>query len=141
MDGLFHDIYIGADGLYTGLDDAVSADVRNFSLRRWENWYRPQEEEGRRRLSRDLAISRPAVAVITKVAERQSHDLSLDQYQRLEELERELEAQGMQVESRHIEALNLLRERLIDAEIGERISRQLAEENRVRMLLLLAVLA
>ena len=87
----------------------------------------------------DWGILPRAAEIIGTVAKRQAATLDLDAHQRLEELERELEAANIEWESRFLTALNVERERLITAEIGERL--RLIQDNRAAavMLLLLAL--
>jgi hypothetical protein len=62
--------------------------------------------------------------------------LRLDAQQRIEELRGELRLQGIEMESRHLAALNERRQALIDAEIGIRIKAKMeAEEMAILMLI------
>ena len=76
-----------------------------------------------------------ALKVVEAVAEQQAGLLSLDQQQRLEHLERELEAQGIEFQSQHLELLNALRERLIGQEIGRLLEKQRQEEEALVLIL------
>ena len=79
---------------------------------------------------------RDAVSLaIAEVAARQAQRLELDAQKRFEELSRELQLRGIEWEGRYLEALNVRRERLIDAEIGQRLRRKLDDEMIVLMLL------
>ena len=81
-----------------------------------------------------------AALVIASVAAQQAEVLSLDEQQRLEHLERELEAAGLEYESAYLDMLNAMRERLIAEEIGKRLKlMQQIEEETVILLLLTAV--
>ena len=81
----------------------------------------------------------PKVAkVIASVAAQQADALSLDEQQRLEHLERELELEGIEYESAYLELLNLMRERLIATEIGKRL-RAIQDAEEEIVLILLAV--
>ena len=83
-----------------------------------------------------------AARVIAEVAKAQADQLSLDEQQRLEHLARELELRGIEYESRYLELLNVMRERLIAAEIGRRLRlMQQLEEEAVVMLMLAAAAA
>ena len=94
-----------------------------------------------RRSREEWGILEKPAAVIAAVAQRQAEGPSQDEQQRLEELERELEAQGIEWESRYLVFLNALRERHINAEISRLIRTQLEADNSERLLLLLAALA
>lgn len=62
--------------------------------------------------------------------------MRLDAQQRIEELRGELRLQGIEMESRHLAALNERRQALIDAEIGIRIKAKMeAEEMAILMLI------
>ena len=81
----------------------------------------------------------PKVAkVIASVAAQQADALSLDEQQRLEHLERELELEGIEYESAYLELLNLMRARLIATEIGKRL-RAIQDAEEEIVLILLAV--
>ena len=83
-----------------------------------------------------------AARVIAEVAKAQAERLSLDEQQRLEHLERELELRDIEYESSYLELLNVMRERLIAAEIGRRLRLlQQLEEEAVVMLMLAAAVA
>ena len=81
-----------------------------------------------------LAAER-AIAVI---AARQAERLERDEQKRFEELERELNLLDIEWEAKYLDALNLERERLIDAEIAVRLKRLLDEQEIIVMLLLVA---
>ncbi len=74
--------------------------------------------------------------VIDAVAARQARDLHLDEQQRLEELSRELKLAGIAWESRYLERLNSVREKLINEELASRL--QLQQANQDTLLLLMA---
>ena len=126
---------------YQGATDdvEVAAAIRNFSLREWRHWHRPEDE----RKLRELHIS-PAVAeVIAEVAERQAQTLETSERERIRELTRELEFRRLRFQARYLELLNIERQQLIDAEIKEFYEAETAlnEENKRRLLLLLAILS
>jgi hypothetical protein len=82
----------------------------------------------------------PKVAqVISVVAEHQVENLRLDDHQRLEELVRELELEGLEWNTKYLNALNLQREALIDEEISERLHllKRRREEEAIIMLILM----
>lgn len=117
---------------------SVSTDIRNFEE------HRERERLGLPRRSliaqiKDYGIEEPAAEVIAAVAVRQAQALP-DEQQRLDELQGELQLAGLQIESRYIEALNLERERLMDAEIGQRL-RAMQQDNANRIILMLMALA
>lgn len=76
-----------------------------------------------------------ALAAIAEIAARQAERLELDEQKRFEELSRELQLRGIEWEARYLEALNLERGRLIDAEIGRLLKRKLTDETMILMLL------
>jgi hypothetical protein len=63
--------------------------------------------------------------------------LEQDAQKRFDELLRELELQGIEFDARYLEALNIQRERLIDAEIAARL-RLIREDEELLILLLMA---
>jgi len=93
----------------------------------------------RKRFGLDDGADREVVAatVIADVAARQALVLERDAQKRFEELLRELELQGIEFDARYLEALNIQRERLIDAEIAARL-RLLREDEELIILLLMA---
>lgn len=98
-------------------------------------------EEIREDRRRHGIITRQAQAVIDAVAARQAETLRQDEQQRFEELERELALEGIQWETRYLEAMNAIRERLISEEIG-RLLREKAiqtqnQQTLIAMLLML----
>ena len=84
-----------------------------------------------------------AASVIAQVAAAQANALSLDEQQRLEHLERELELRGIAYESAYLEMLNTMRERLIGEEIGHRLRllQQMEEEAVIVLMLMAAAVA
>mgnify|MGYP001604107185 FL=1 len=64
----------------------------------------------------------------------------MDEQQRLEELHRELQLRGIEWDARYLEALNEQRERLLDAEIAQRL-RKIREEQELLMFLMLVAAA
>ena len=93
----------------------------------------------RKRFGLDDGADREVVAatVIADVAARQALVLERDSQKRFEELLRELQLQGIEFDARYLEALNIQRERLIDAEIAARY-RLIREEEELIILLLMA---
>jgi len=87
----------------------------------------------------DWGILPRAAEVIGSVAKRQAENLGLDAGRRTEELERELQAANIEWESRYLQALNVERERLITAEIGDRLKLVQDNRNAAVMLILLAL--
>ena len=78
--------------------------------------------------------------VIETVAFRQVQTLEPDEQKRFEELERELEARGIEWEAKYLELLNEERESLINEEIGRLLRRKIAEEEELLLILLAASL-
>lgn len=119
------DFVFQGDGefVFQGSTDAAPSNViRNFSLREWRQWRRPQDEE----YLKQKGVESDAAKVIAEVAERQAEDLHLDEQQRLEELTRELYLKGVEFEGRHLELLNIQRQRLIDGEIAHLLAQKQA---------------
>lgn len=107
--------------------------IRNFSLREWRKWHRPEDEA---ELAR-RGLEPVAAEVIDDVAARQAADARLDDQQRLEELRGELALRGLELRSAHIEALNEHRSALIREELT-RLFRQRQDERDIAAILLLA---
>lgn len=77
----------------------------------------------------------PQVAqVIQKVAQSQVENLRLDEQQKFEQLERELETEGIEFKPGYLQALTEARERLIEAEIGELLRKKLDEEEAMLLI-------
>lgn len=120
-----------------GLIASAQPDViRNFSLREWRKWRKPEDEENLRRLGLEAA----AAEVIDDVAERQSADYRQDDQQRLDELRGELELRGLEMRSAHIDALNRHRDQLIRDEL-RRLFQQRQDDEDMEILLILAAFA
>lgn len=101
-----------------------------------DNYYRRPDDAVRKERER-LGIVPKAEEVIERIAQRQAEALSTDSQKQLEELERELEIQGIEWQSRYLELLGAKRQRLIDEEIGQRLrDLQLQEEETMIALLL-----
>lgn len=120
-----------------GTPPAPQADViRNFSLREWRRWRRPQDDEQ----LKNLGIEPQAAEIIADVAARQASETEgarLDDQQRLDELLGELLLRGIEIETQHVNALNAERQQLIDNEIKNRL-RLLANNRDLLALLLIA---
>jgi len=97
----------------------------------------------RKRFGLDDGADREVVAatVIADVAARQALRLERDEHKRFEELLRELQLQGIEFDARYLEALNIQRERLIDAEIAARLKLKLEDEELIILLLMAASVA
>ena len=93
------------------------------------------------RIAERHRLNRKAVEIIEKVAIRQVETLHLDETQRTEELYREFSLSDLQIEARHIEAMNLIRERLIEEEIGRLLRIKLQQREEEELLMLAAVAA
>jgi hypothetical protein len=103
----------------------------------------PSAEERRLhvRKQRELVgIVEEAAKVIARVAARQAEALEADEQKRFEELERELTLAGLHWEGRYLELMNEARQRIIDAEIRERMQEALRIEEEIMLLLLVSVL-
>jgi hypothetical protein len=77
-----------------------------------------------------------AAAVIAAVAERQAERLEGDEQKRFDELLRELQLREIEWDARYLEAMNLQRQSLIDAEIGRLL--QIKNDEEIVMLMMLA---
>lgn len=84
------------------------------------------------------ALNPASVEIIQSVALRQVQTPDFDEQKRLEELERELEAADIEWDSRFLAAVKIERERLIDAEIKQRLKERMNEEDAI-LLIMLAV--
>ena len=104
---------------------------------------RKEVSEARKRLGLEDELSvveARAKAVIDLVAKRQAEALELDKQKQFDELSRELRLKGVELESVHLETLNLERERLISLEISTRLKLRLREEEELMMLVLMAAI-
>lgn len=115
-------------GAFFGGEFFSGATTQTFSGGYYEHhpYWRPVKRRG---------IPDEAVQIIDAVAIRQAEQLGLDEQQRFEELTRELELKGITYEIRYLKALNELRERLIDEEIGKRL-RQKRDANNMLLIFL-----
>ena len=95
--------------------------------------YRRTEEDIRRDRER-FGVLPEVATVIEEVARQQVKNLHLDEQQRLEQLERELQLQDIEWQAQHLELLNAIREQLIDAEIAERLH-SLQDDDDARIIL------
>jgi len=120
-----------------GIQPAVQEGIRNFSLRDWRKWHRPEDEDQLKR----LGVDAKAAEVVADVAELQARNLAMDEQQRLEQLARELELKGIEWDSRYLKLLNAQREQLIDEEIGrplrtKQVDLQAQQEASILLLLM-----
>jgi len=76
----------------------------------------------------EFNLNYPALEVIEQVALEQTQNLHLDDQQRFEQLTRELEAESIEFETRHLQALNQIREELLALEIQSLLKKQDDEE-------------
>lgn len=122
-----------------GINDLPSVEtdvIRNFSLDSWRKWHRPEDEK---HLS-ELGITPAAAEIIASVAERQAKDLERDEQQRIDELNGEMRARKLEMRSGHLRALNIERQRLIDAEIAKLMKLSIEREDEEVVLMLLAAI-
>lgn len=110
-------------------------DDRNFEV---ANLGTLRTREDIRQAREQFGVLPKVAKVIASVAAQQADAISLDEQQRLEHLERELELEGIEYESAYLELLNLMRERLIATEIGKRL-RAIQDAEEEIVLILLAV--
>jgi len=96
-----------------------------------------------RRTDDDISKARSeygiAFDVIETVAKRQSENLLTDEQKIYDELAGELKLTGLEMESRHLEALNYQREQLINAEIGKLLRIKLEDEEAFMMLMAMII--
>lgn len=98
---------------------------------------RRRTPEELRRKRDEFGIPNHAAEIIKAVALRQAEALRQDEQQRFDELVGELELRGVVWDARYLTALNSLREREIDAEIGRRL-RILQDNEDILTLVMLA---
>ena len=99
--------------------------------------YPPSKEEiskARERLGLRDKVSR----AIAAAAARQALSLEQDKHKQFEELLRELELQGIEWDARYLQAMNALRERLMDVELIARLKTKLRTDDEMIVLMLLA---
>lgn len=113
---------------------APSDVIRNFSLREWRQWRKPEDEAELQR----RGLEQISAEVIDDVASRQAGDPRQDDQQRLEELRGELRLKGLEMRSAHIEALNEHREALIREELRAWFQKRQNDENAALLLILAA---
>ena len=82
-----------------------------------------------RKQREELGILPKTAAIIESVAQRQAAAMRYDEQRYFEELNRELELQGIEFEGRYLESLNIQRIKIIDAEIGRLLKIQLDKED------------
>ena len=82
-----------------------------------------------------------AAQIIEDVAARQVERLERDEQKRFEELSRELELRKVEWDGRYLEALNAIREKLIDAEIYAHLQSRRKGEEEIMLLLMIAAAA
>ena len=93
-------------------------------------WLKEQHEK-------DYAKHNP-VEIVKEVARRQVETLGLDEHQRFEELERELEAREIEWDVKYLDLLNLERSKYLDAEIKRLIQIQRDEDEAMLVILIAA---
>lgn len=135
MSGNFFGGEFFGGGFFGAIETTPDA-VRNFSLREWRQWRRPEDEQELQKRGLEPA----AAEVIDDVAARQAADARLDDQQRLEELRGELRLKGLEMRSAHIEALNEHRAALIREEL-QAIFRKQQDDRDIAALLILAASA
>ena len=98
---------------------------------------RREISEARKRygVTDDLAAQEIAAKTIADVAARQAESLEQDQQKQFEELLREVELRGIKWEARYLDALNVQREALINAEIARRLKQQYEDDAIIIMLI------
>lgn len=106
-------------------------------------FFEREAEREQRKVSREvsretLRLPSQAQRVIEAVALRQVQKLERDELKRLEELTRELDLKGIEWETRYLEALNVRREALIDAEIAKLLKLKLEDEDTLLLMMLAA---
>lgn len=134
--GMFGRGYFGA-GYWgeTGGTSGTAQPSSGFEIGRLGG--RRREPDELRRQREEFGIPNKAAAIIAAVALRQAEALRQDEQQRFDELVGELELQGVAWDARYLAALNTLRERAIDEEIGRRL-RIIQDNEDILTLLMLA---
>ena len=125
----FEGNYIGTDAVSGNAGHGIPATLRVPARTRKE-------------IERDRERFGIAREVIQSIAESQVRLLEMDAQKQFDELQNELQLRGIELEARHLDALNAERQRLLDAEIElrlQQIMRQRADEQMVLMLLAAAV--
>lgn len=114
---------------------------RRRRLRVRGKYLEQRQSEWAERLQAEYDFTHPQIApLIQELAYRQSQDLTRDDEQRFEELERELEIQGIEWQARYLEALNVQRERLIEQEIGALLRAKLQEDEAMLLIVVAATI-
>lgn len=103
----------------------------------------PASDGAQFRTKDDIRRAREAFGVIPRriiedVAQRQAERIETDQQKILDELHLELQISGLEWDARYLAALNELRERLIEEEIGRRLKLKLTNERTTALLLIAA---
>lgn len=111
-----------------------SSPIRNFSLKEWRKWRRPQDDEELARRGLDAE----SAEIIDDVALRQAEDTRLDEQQKLDELRGELRLRRIELKTAHIEALNERRAEILREEIGRLLRLRMQNEEDTIILLMLA---
>lgn len=93
--------------------------------------------------SRAIELSLQGIApeaqdVIIAVAERQAYDSRGDDQKRYEELQRELELDGIEWQSQYLELMNSVRQQFIDFEIKRRMREIANQQEEEAILIMLA---
>lgn len=99
---------------------------------------RPPDKHQISRARKRLGLEDEVARAIAQVAARQAESLELDAQKRFEELNRELRLRGIEWDARYLEAVNIEREKLIDAEIALRLKAKLRTDDETIILMLLA---
>ena len=131
MPGNFYNGEFFGGGYFGALTTAIPA--RGTAPWLWSGVYAPTEKDIRRSRER-FGIPDEAARVVAEVAARQAQRLESDAHKRFEELQRELALRRIEWNAKYLEALNVEREALIDAEIAARLKHKLAEETMLLML-------
>ena len=128
-------------GAGTPAPAAPTADTRPKGRAAWL-----LDNEQQRRTRKDISRERErygiqdelALEAIAEVAARQAERLEMDAQKRFEELARELELRRIDFDGRYLDAMNVMRERLITEEIAARLHRKLKDEADIILLLMMA---
>ena len=95
-------------------------------------------EDVRRARERFGVLPREAAEAIAEVAARQVERSEQDEQKRFDELLRELQLRSIEFEARYLDALAVLRERLIEDALRQAVIRQQQQEEEVMILMLVA---
>lgn len=129
------------DGFDTGDSPVASGGGdwggRRFNTREDEERIKALQAWLKEQHEKDYAKHNP-VEIVEEVARRQVETLGLDEHQRFEELERELEAREIEWDVKYLDLLNLERSKYLDLEIKKLLKLKYDEEEAMLLILIAA---